>query len=113
MKQLELFPYLIDQKVLDYYRIVLREIKLLDKARLNSHKLLDEFGQMSRQAKKDREEYSIPDSIDDIRDFKFRRFTMKFHQDKHLDDIYDNLVKWTIRKKLLEKKVNYSPRIEL
>ena len=89
MKQLELFPCLLDQKVIDYYHLILRKIKLLKKADLDWINLLDEYGEMRKQAEKDREEYSIPDSIDDIRDFKYRRYIMKLHKEKWKDDLID------------------------
>ena len=112
MKQLELFPYLLDQKVIDYYHLILRKIKLLKKADLDWINLFNEYGEMRRQAEKDREEYSIPDSIDDIRDFKYRRYIMKLHKDKCIDEIHHNLRKWIIRRKKLEYKVKHLSRVE-
>ena len=110
MKQIELFPYLIDQEVIDYHRIVLRELNLLTKAKYDLIRVLNEYEKMRLKAIEDSKQHSVPE-------IKYRIFLKKIEtnvnnifQDEDLKNIDSNIEKWSRRKELVEFEINSSTR---
>ena len=70
LKQIELLPYVIDQEIVDYYRLVLNELKLLRQAKVGFLRTLKTYRIIKRNVIKDARE-------NPMHELEFRRLLKK------------------------------------
>ena len=106
MKQIELLPYVIDQEIVDYYRLVLNELNLLRQAKVGFLRTLKTYGIIKRNAIKDARE-------NPMHELEFRRLLKKVEtavervtNDEHFKNIDININKWSGRKSSVESEIN-------
>jgi hypothetical protein len=106
MKQIELLPYVIDQEIIDYYRLVLNELKLLRQAKVGFLRTLKTYGIIKRNVIKDARE-------NPMHELEFRRLLKKVEtavervtNDEDFKNIDININKWDRRKKSVESEID-------
>ena len=70
MKQIELLPYIIDQEIVDYYRLVLNELRLLRNAKIGFIRTVKGYKLMEQELIKDARE-------NPMHELEFRRLLKK------------------------------------
>jgi predicted nucleic acid-binding Zn-ribbon protein len=106
LKQIELLPYVIDQEIVDYYRLVLNELKLLRQAKVGFLRTLKTYRIIKRNVIKDAREKPM-------HELEFRRLLKKVEtavervtNDEYFKNIDININKWNRKKKSVESEID-------
>ena len=106
MKQIELLPYVIDQEIVDYYRLVLNELRLLRKAKIGFIRAIKIYEIIKRNITKESRK-------NPTHELALRRLLKKVetgiemvNNDEHFKNIDININKWDRRKKLVESEID-------
>jgi len=106
MKQIELLPYIIDQEIVDYYRLVLNELRLLRNAKIGFIRTVKGYKLMEQELIKDARE-------NPMHELEFRRLLKKVEtavervtNDEDFKNIDININKWDKRKKSVESEID-------
>ena len=106
MKQIVLLPYIFDQEIVDYYRLVLNELRLLRNAKIGFIRTVKGYKLMEQELIKDARE-------NPMHELEFRRLLKKVEtavervtNDEDFKNIDININKWDKRKKSVESEID-------